>query len=175
MVIGIAVLGAGAMYRLAPVIKNIEPSQDKLFLKEMQVAKFKGIIKEKSDLELKLASLNRNLKRSEAGLLSGDTPALAAVDIQNILSRIAGQIGIDVQTMRVMEAEKDKKSNYLSIPVQFRISCTIAQLKQLLYKIETSQKYLRIESIRINVRGRGGKDSLFSYLTVVGFMKSRRV
>lgn len=175
LAVGAALLAAAVVYRFYPVIRGLEPSQETLFLKEREVAKFKEIIRERSDLEARSISLNRKLESMETGLLSGGTPVLAAVDIQNILTKIAGRIGVEVQTMRIIEAGKEKKSNYLSIPVQFRISCTIAQLKELLYKIESSQKYLKIESIRIDARGRGGKGHLFSYLTVVGFMKNRGV
>ena len=64
------------------------------------------------------------------------------------------------------------EENYLSVPVQFTISSTIRQLKEMLYRIETSPKYLTIKKIRISVRHTRGLRQIQSNLTVAGVMKS---
>jgi hypothetical protein len=169
----LALLGA-LMYRFSPSFGEIGPSDDAILLKEKEVAKYKRIVAERSTYEAKLVSLNKKLAERGTGLLSGNTPALAAVDIQNSLSAIATQIDVEVKTMQVMKAEKQKNSDYLNIPVQIRIYCTIGQLKDFLYKIEGSQKYLRVTSMRINTRVIGKtKNKISTFLTVEGIMKSR--
>lgn len=173
IIIGVVVLSAAVIYRFFPAVKGLEPSPDALFMKEREIAKFTKVIQEKPDLEKKLKSLGVELERMERGLLSGHTSALAASEIQSILSKIAEQIGVEFQTMRIVQAKKEKESSYLGIPVQFRINCSIRQLKDLLYQIESSQKYLKIDSMRIEVRGKGDSATLLSDLTVMGFMKNR--
>ncbi len=172
LILGVVALLAAVIYRFFPVVGAFRPSDDAMFLKENELHKLRAIVDGRSDLEARLVSLNKELSRREGGLLSGDTPALGAVDIQNILGKIAGDIGVEVKTMRILRTEKETVSHYLKIPVQIQIGCTIVQLKDLLYKIESSQKYLKVTSVRINVRSRGkGKGLIFSSLTVEGIMK----
>ena len=140
-------------------------------MKEMQLAKYRQMVQKGKDLQAKHISLIRTLEQLESGLLTGETPALAAVDVQNILNEVASRSEVEIKTVRVLKPEKMDEENYLSVPVQFTIRSTIRQLKEMLYRIETSPKYLTIKKIKINVRHTRGLRQLQSDLTVSGVMK----
>lgn len=172
LLLAFCVLMAAAVYRFLPALGGVGPSDDALLLKEKELQKLKGIVDTRPDLESRLVSLSRELRKGEAGLLSGDTPALAAVAIQNILTGIGSEIGVEVKTLRVLRTAKETDSPYLGIPVQIQLGCTIDQLKDFLYKIESSRKYLEVTLLHVRVRSRGkGKGTIFSSLTVEGLMK----
>lgn len=140
-------------------------------VKQRKLAKYHKALREKKDLEARLASLNRTLGRLESRLLTGDTPALAAVDIQNLLNGIAGRRAIDIKTMRVLKPDGEDQNKYMVIPVEFSITSTVRQLKEVLYRIESSPKYLTINNIRITAPKLQQPEQIKSTLTVAGFMK----
>ncbi len=173
ILIGVAVLFLfGLLYRLLPSFQGIQAGGEEIALKEKQLGKYRQMIEEGDNLEERVISLNQTIKRMESGLLTGKTPSLAAVDIQNILNEIASKSDVEIKTVRVLKPEKMDEENYLSVPVQFTISSTIRQLKEMLYRIETSPKYLTINKIKISVRHTRGLRQIQSNLTVAGVMKS---
>lgn len=171
IIIGAVLLLLGLIYRLFPFFQGIQSASAENVLKEKQLAKYRQMVHEGKNLEARLISLNRTLTRAESGLLTGKTPPLAAVDIQNILNKIASRSDVEMKTVRVLKPEKLDEKNYLSVPVQFSISSTIRQLKEILYRIETSPKYLTVKKVRINVARRGSSRQIRSDITVAGVMK----
>ena len=161
----------GLIYRFFPFFQGIQAAGAEIVLKERQLAQCRQMVQEGNDLQAKLIFLNRTLERVESGLLTGATPALAAVDVQNTLNEIASRSEVEIKTVRVLKPEKMDEENYLCVPVQFTISSTIRQLKEMLYRIETSPKYLTVKKIKINVRHRRDPGQIQSDLTVAGVMK----
>lgn len=161
----------GLLYRLLPSFQGIQAGGEEIALKEKQLGKYRQMIQEGDNLEERVISLNQTIKRMESGLLTGKTPSLAAVDIQNILNEIASKSDVEIKTVRVLKAGDLDGKSYLSVPVQFTTSSTIGQLKKFLYRIETSQKYLTVKKVRINVVRRGGSKKIRCDVTVAGLMK----
>jgi len=164
----------GVIYRFFPFFQGIREAGAEIVLKKRQLAKYRQMVHEGNDLQAKINSLNRTLKQVESGLLTGKTPALAAVNIQNTLTEVASRSEVEIKKVRVLKPEKMDEEKYLTVPVQFTISSTIRQLKEILYRIESSPKYLTIKKIRISVRhGRHRRDlgQIQSDLTVAGVMK----
>lgn len=161
----------GVLYRFFPVIQDLRPAGSEIIFKKQQIAKYRQKIQKRKNLESRQIALNRNLGRAESGLLAGETQALAAVDIQNILSNIARKIDIEIKTMRVLSSIDLENMNYVSIPVQFTFRSTVRQLKDMLYQIETSNKFLIISNMKIrNISGKQS-EQLESTITVSGLLK----
>jgi len=168
---GAILLFFGLMYRALPLFQGIYDGGAQITAKEKQLAKYQRAIEEGGKLEKRLAALTSALKRGESGFLTGKTPSLAAVDMQNILNVITSKSGVEIKSMRVLKAAKQDDTKYLSIPVKFSIVPTVRQMKEILYGIETSGKYLTVRKIRITVPRRKGREQLKVDMTVAGFMK----
>lgn len=161
----------GIVYRFFPIIENIESLEDEIALKEKNLIKYRRMVQERNELEARRLSLNRMVERAESGLLDGKTASLGAVNVQNTLKEITGQRDMEVLTMRVLKPESKEEDIYMSIPVQITVRCTIRQLKEIIYQIESSSKFLKINDCRIRViRGRT-EGQIQATLTVTGFMK----
>jgi hypothetical protein len=167
---GAALLIIGAAYRFFPLL-GISDTRAEIAIKERKLAKYQEAVLEKKVLEQKLASRNRTLSRLESGLLSGDTPALAAVDIQNLLKGFAARSGIDIKTTSIIPPSEEDGSGYLIVPVQFELVSNIKQLKEILYRIETSPKHLTIKMIKASVPDIQQPKEIQSILIVGGYMR----
>lgn len=163
----------GLAFRLFPFFEGIQGGETDIAAQKKRVAKYRQTVKGRGELEARLVSLNKSLEQVEAGLLTGKTAALAAVDIQNILNEIAFGSGVEIKSLQVLTSQKQDSDQYISVPVQFTVSATIRQLKDILYKIEASPKFfLTVERIGISVAGAAGPGQMRVDITVSGIMKN---
>jgi len=179
LIVGAMLLLLGAIYRFYPDLPNFQTLGGEIALKQRKVVKYRQMVQERNALNARLISLNRSLERAESALLTGETPALAAVDIQNTLNDITDRSKVVVSSMRVLkpkepDEESPAKGQYLGIPVQVTLSAGIRQLKEVFYRIETSMKFLRVTDMRIRINSRSQTEQVFATFTVEGFMKKKK-
>jgi len=165
----------GLAFWLFPFFEGIQGGETDIAAQKKRIAKYRQTVKGRGEVEARLASLNKSLERAEAGLLSGRTAALAAVDIQNILNQIAIGSGVELRSVQVQKSQQKDQDQYISVPVHFTVNATIRQLKDILYKIESSPKFfLTVERIGISVVGAGSPGQIRCDITVSGIMRNVR-
>jgi hypothetical protein len=173
LITGIVLLLFGFSFWLFPFLEGVPGGATDIAAQKKRIAKYRQTVQARGELEAKLASLDKSLKRAEAGLLTGTTAALSAADIQNILNEIALGIGVEIKSLQILKPQKQDADLYISVPVQFTINATIRQLKDILYKIEESPKFfLTVERIAISVSGQSGSGQVRCDITVSGIMKN---
>ncbi len=175
LIAGAVLLLCGFAFWMFPYIEGIRGGDTDMAAQKKRIAKYRQTVKGRGELEAMVVSLTKSLERAEAGLLTGKTAALAAVDIQNTLNEIVIGSGLDIKSVQVMKSQNQKQDAdlYITIPVQFTVSATIRQLKDILYKIEASPKFfLTVEKIGISVSGAGGPGQMRCDITVSGIMKN---
>jgi len=168
---GAILLFLGLVYKTLPLFHGIFDGSAQIAAKEKQIARYQRSIEEGKELKTRLVALTSALEQGESGLLTGRTPSLAAVDMQNILNTITQKSGMEIQSVRVLKATKQEGAKYLSIPVTFSIVLTTRQLKEILYRIETFDKYLTVHEITIDAPLGKGREQLRVNMTVNGFTK----
>jgi Tfp pilus assembly protein PilO len=172
-------LVGGLLYRYSETLEKMFPSGEEIAVKQKQLIKFRQMVLQRSELEARLVALNRALERAESGLLTGETQAIAAVDIQNLLNDLANRNQVEIKSMRVLKAtavgdEEFENAIYMRIPLQVSIISAIRQVKEMLYSIETYPKLLRVENLRLRVTDLKKPEQIHTDLTVAGYMKRRR-
>lgn len=118
--------------------------------------------------------LTARLKKAEDNLLSGDTAALAAVDIQNTIRQIAEQFGLEIQTFEILKTEGDESSPYAQVPVRFVFRSTIRQAIDAFYRIESSPKLLIVTGMKISEENRLKPGQIKVTLTISGLMAKEK-
>lgn len=182
IVAGLALLAILAMiYTFNSLYKSNRMSNEALYLKQRNLAKYRQKVLEKKVIEKELLVLKNTFKQAEAALLTGKTPSLAAAEIQKIVTNITDAAGAQIMTVRILQPRRSDKEMYLAIPVEVTIKSTIRQLTQLLYKIDSSAKLLRTAKLGVKSRGSRGRRirrrspgssvNIVTTLTVEGFVK----
>ncbi|MBN1830320.1 MAG: hypothetical protein JW884_14405 [Deltaproteobacteria bacterium] len=170
-VVLLVLFAAGLSYRFFPLIEEVLVSEEEIVIKEKQVEKYRQVIGSREDLQKRHDALQKSLSSMEAGFLNGSTPSLAAVDIQNVIDSIVRTSEVSVSTVRVMKTKDLDKWPYTKIPVQFSVNSNIRQLRDMLYSIQSSEKYLTIDDIKLSVLRRRNEDVIRADITVSGFIK----
>ena len=155
------------VYRFLPFFQELVSPDQKIELRERKLIKYRKMVETGQDLDKRLAVSNKTFKELEARLLTGKTPALAAVEIQKIFHKIANKSNVQVKKVKILKPRELDQESYLSIPVEFFILPTIRQLKEILYRIESSPKHLTVRKVRTQYSGNQSR----CYITIAGFMK----
>lgn len=169
---GMILLLAGAVYRFYPSFSSLFTGSDEVIFKENELIKYQKALQEKTILDAELISAERGLAKAEAALLSKATPALAAVDIQNMMNDLGEQKEIEIKSMRVLKPENLDRGGYMTVPVEVTMIASIRQLKDLLFSIENFHKLLRVKTIRIGQFNLHREEELSCTFVIEGFMKS---
>lgn len=168
----VVVLSIAVLFQYAPEMRLAVSTGGDVDLMERQVAKYRKAVLKKDQLQSMLTQMDRSLNLAESGLLTGNTKAIAAVDIQNILNALAEQSDVRLKTLRVLKPATEDGNVYTPIPVQITFDASIRQVKEIVYRIENANKLLRIPSVRVKLMKNKSHDVVQATLTVEGFMKT---
>jgi type II secretory pathway component PulM len=172
---GAVLILLGLAYRLYPSAGGMDGGDGGIDAARKRVAKYRRVVDGKSALEARLAVLQKSLQQAEAGLLTGQTTALAAADLQNALGEIALACGVEIRSMQVLPSQEGNKESelFVGVPVQISTTLTARQLKDMLYRIETFPRFfLTVQWIRINTVGAGDPGMIRCDMAVAGIMKN---
>ena len=137
-------------YIVHPAFLYVDRLGEEIVLKHKMLSGYKKVIHGKNDIEYKVTSIKKELIRAGAGLLNGNTPALASVEIQNRLNKIVEESGVELKSMKILDPVVT--DYYTMLPVQYNIVSDTRALRDMLYKIENSPVYLTIKELRVRVR-----------------------
>ncbi len=176
LIAGAVLLVLGVIYRFWPAIASTVSVADEIALKTEHVEKYQRIAARKDQVVKENAAVRKQFRQMENRLLSGSTPSLAAVEIQNTLNTIAENVNVKFSTMRVMKPPEDEIADYMRVPVQFSVDLDIVQFKDMIYQIETSSRLLLVVS-ELDIRQLRSRDGyrIRSVVTVEGVMKAPAV
>ena len=152
IIVGAVLLVLAAAYRFWPDLAALGDFSAAIDLKKRQIVKYQALAGRKPLLEKHMLTLTRNLERAESRLFDRSTPALAAVDIQSLINEILGRVGLQSDRTRVLKPIEISETPYLRIGVEVSFTADVSRIKQVLYRIESSEKILAIRSLSMNVR-----------------------
>lgn len=170
LIVAAVLIVVGVIYRFYPDLRGLISSKEEIMLIEAKIVKYRKAVDSGKDLRPKLAGLKKHLDSLESRLLTGKTPSLAGVEVQEIIQKIASKSNLSLQRVRALEPKELNKSGYLTIPVDFALSPNIRKLKEILYGIESSHIFLKVTELKVRYH-RSLKYALQCQLTVTGLMK----
>ena len=163
-------LSLAVVYRFFPFFQEVFSPNQEIELTEKRLVKYHEMIDSGKNIDKRLASLTKTAKELESRLLTGKTSSLAAVEVQKIMQETAGKSNVQISSVKVLSPENLDERGYLLVPVEFRMLPTMRQLKEILYQLQASQKYLTVR--KIVVQDYSNRDRrLRCNITVAGSMK----
>lgn len=125
--------------------------QEEQSIKTKTLEKYINLISEKPHLEARLASLRETRKADDSKLIEGQTPSLAAAQLQEIVkSTITGRGGT-ISSERVGKPEDLGKFKIIKVSVDAVMPDSRA-LSEILYSIETRTPNLVIKELDTRVK-----------------------
>lgn len=126
-------------------------------------------ISQKESLQKKLGDTALRLKELEGNLLPGDTPPVAAAELQRFLKDTAVSLTIEIKSERTLSPID--MGSYMGIPVEIGFISSTAKLKSILYKIRTSPFLLTVSEMNVRVINIANPVDAYTTVVVKGFIK----
>ncbi|NWF51616.1 MAG: hypothetical protein HXY47_00850 [Nitrospirae bacterium] len=134
--------------RIQSEIASIKEEQE---IKTRTLEKYINLISEKPQLEKRFSALRDARKADDSKLIEGQTPSLAAAQLQEIVkSSITGRGGT-ISSERVGKQEDLGKFKVISVSVDSVIHDSRA-LSEIIYSIETRTPYLVIKELDTRIK-----------------------
>lgn len=173
LIIGVVCVAAAAVYRFSPNLGELF-RDDALFQKQIRLDKYRKLVDSEKKLTTALSSAKKVYASANRMLLQADTPAIAAVEIQERVQQIAAGQNLEIESIRFLDAverESEVLKGYTAIPIQFSVDASTRDMARLMYDLETSDKLLSVKKTRFRVRSQGGERLISATIVVWGYMK----
>lgn len=165
-------IGLTALYLLAgkPIYSKLINDRNKIEQKKMLLSRYKNILQRGDKVKEREAYIKKEFKKLDGILLTGAKPALAASELQAILESIVSKEHVIIKSVR--NKKPQIKNSFYAIPVEITVESTLRELKDVIYHIEKSNKFLFVKDLYIKLVKSGNPERLENKLVVEGFIKN---
>jgi hypothetical protein len=152
---GLLVIGLVLWYSLIwnPLSGKIEELDSRLEIQEAKIGHLKRDIKRHRGVDQRVMQSEQRLATVVKGLMPGDTPQLAASNLQDILLKMASEADFQVITYKTGRVRKWR--GYQLAVADFSAKTDIRKLVNFLKLLDKDRRVFRIQSISVvKVKGR---------------------
>jgi hypothetical protein len=173
LIVGVIVLFSGVVYRFYPVLIDLGAGNG-LELEKRRLGKYYKISSALPGLEDRLVFLTAMTEKASHYLMKKESSDLAAAFIQELLSDFTKASDITIKSVTVKKSPSVKDKLMIPVPVQIVFSASIGELADLLIKIESAQKLLKVSELRITNHGKKKLNDLDIVMTIEGFIEKSK-
>ena len=151
-----------------PAWDRVQAEREGLEVRERTFLRFREAIASRADREAERALLEGQLQTVEAGLLSGETPAIASAALRTRVQQLAAAHGLEVVSTQFLP-EQPLSGDYLEVPLGVRLRGRIDELVGFLQASGSGAATLGVTEL--SVRGLNNPEKRLDVnLTVVGVL-----
>jgi type II secretory pathway component PulM len=149
LIIGGAVCLVGLIAYLAVTVM---PSRDviarELEGKKRTLLRQREMVGREAFYKSRAESYRQRLKQDYTRFLPGETPSIAAAELQRVLKELADPTGVEI-IRRDIQKEQKLQDNIYKVSVRIETNCVPDQLVQFLTAVQNYSKYLAVEELAI--------------------------
>jgi general secretion pathway protein M len=136
---------------IAPFLSYRQDLQDEIAVHREKLENGQAYMARTADITRQREQLQKAYQQVHAQLVLGDTPTLAAANLQNTLHTLAGEKGVEIQSTQVMR--DDTVGEFRRIAVRITVTGDLKQLADFLAGVEHGQTRVSIPFLEISRRG----------------------
>lgn len=136
---------------LSPFLSYRQDLQDEIAAHREKIENGKAYLARTADITRQRDQLQKLYQQVHAQLVPGDTPTLAAANLQNTLHSLAGEKGVEIQSTQVMR--DDTVGEFRRIAVRITVTGDLKQVSDFLAGVEHGQTRVLIPFLEISRRG----------------------
>ena len=164
----VVALVAGFYLWTMPLQSPGELAKEVEFKKRMLIRQ-REMIGQENNYKARLDQLRKRLDQDSGRLLTGRSPSLAGAELQNILSDLASQTGVEI-TRKTAQNEQKVQNDLIKVSANIDTNCTPDQLVQFLAAVENYPKFLTVDALNIISLRLQKKFEIRPNITVAGYI-----
>ncbi len=136
---------------ISPFLSYRQDLQDEIEAHRARIENGKAYLARTADVARQRDQMQKAFQQVRAQLVPGDTPTLAAANLQNVLHSLAGEKGVEIQSTQVMR--DDQSGDFRRIAVRITVTGDLKQLADFLAAVEHGTTRVAIPFLEISRRG----------------------
>jgi Tfp pilus assembly protein PilO len=136
---------------ISPFLSYRQDLQDEITGHREKIENGKAYLARTADITRQREQLQKLYQQVHAQLVPGDTPTLAAANLQNTLHSLAGEKGVEIQSTQVMR--DDAVGEFRRIAVRITVTGDLKQVADFLAGVEHGPTRVLIPFLEISRRG----------------------
>ena len=152
-----------------PLVDKVSEQKKNIQFKEQSLKKYMKTVEQKENLQLKLRKLKKESRKTSSSFLKGETPSLAAADLQKIIDGIAEENGVEIKSVKVLDSIQQEGLN--AIPIQTMFNSDLTMLEKFINSIENNKKLLTIPELKIRVKNIRKPAGISVTMIITGFVQ----
>ena len=154
-----------------PIWDTWQEEQANLPLRESTFVKYRNAVATTGRRGADAAVLETRLREAEAGLLTGNTTAIASAELQEWVKQLASEQSIEIRSSEFLPV-KPRGDGYWEVPLRLQFQCRLDALVNFWKALGGGSKSLVVS--RWNLQSFGSKDKLINVsITVAGILRSQ--
>ena len=140
-----------AYQRYTAVQQDLAAVKEEEALKEKTLGKYLALIAERPALEKKTAELKEQRKANDTNLMAGETLAIVAASLQDMIRTIVTSHGGTITSERAGKTEERETFSVINVTID-TVLPDARSLADVLYAIETRTPYLIVRDLDVRIR-----------------------
>jgi general secretion pathway protein M len=136
---------------ISPFLAYRQDLQDEIVAHREKLENGQAYLARTADITRQREQLQKAYQQVHGQLVPGDTPTLAAANLQNTLHSLAGEKGVEIQSTQVMR--DDTVGDFRRIAVRITVAGDLKQVADFLAAVEYGQTRAAIPFLEISRRG----------------------
>lgn len=152
-----------------PMWDRWEAERANLPVRERTLHKYRNAVATKALRDAEGATLGTRVREAEAGLLTGETPAIASAELRQWMQQLASEHSIEVRTSQFLPV-KPLSDDYWQVPLGLQVQGRMDSLVSFLKAFGASPKVLSVQ--QLSIVSSANKEKLLTVnLTVAGILR----
>ncbi len=171
ILVGIALLILIVTFVALPFVEEIKKMEDEIQLKQMTLAKYSQFLQNRKTVEEELDRTRKQYESLQQRLLPGETPQLAAANLQEIVKKTLERNGMAIRGFRILEPKEGQFYQRISIHIDFNPVNNMLSLLQFIHDMEHHEKELMISEMDLLVPNPRMPNSIQGSFVISGLAK----
>jgi hypothetical protein len=164
----LAVVIGGWLFVVEPIRERNAITAELVPVREEVLERRRELVGRKGAITEDLQVANDRIEKLSARFLTAATPAVAASELQNIAKEMATAARTETRSERILPPVE--RGELLEIPIEIAVSGEVRQLVDLLARLESAPKLLRVQDLKIRVMNVSQPKDLLATMVLSGFI-----
>jgi Tfp pilus assembly protein PilO len=167
--VAIAVVVGGWLFVVEPIRERNALNAELVPVREEVLARRRDLVARKASVAADVQAVDQRIEKLSARFLTAAAPAVAASELQNLAKSMAAAAKMETRSERILPVVE--RGELVEIPIEIAVSGEIRELVDLLNRIDTAPKLIRVQDLKIRVMNITQPKELLATMTLSGFIR----
>ena len=165
----ITVVVGGWLLIIEPIREKNALTAELVPVREDLLARRRDLVARKASVAAEIQAADQRIEKLSSRFLTAAAPAVAASELQNLAKSMAVAAKTETRSERILPTVE--RGELVEIPIEIAVSGEIRELVDLLNRLESAPKLIRVQDLKIRVMNITQPKELLATMTLSGFIR----